>query len=103
MNLTEKFEQLIVRTLAELRLSGDILVTVAVHEDPAVLCSIVSTANGKKHVHIDFHVQADEDSVLREIKQQLTCFDNTAPAETEPTEKNDALQEVQGTRRTTEP
>jgi hypothetical protein len=76
----EKFEQLILQTLDELRLSGHIVATVAVHEDPAVLCSTVSTQNGQKHVHIDFHVHADEDSVLREIRQQFTRTDNASPA-----------------------
>ena len=46
-----------------------------------MLCSTVSIPSGQKHVHIDFHVEADEDSVLREIRQQLTRIDNTTPAQ----------------------
>jgi len=51
-----------------------------------VLCSTVSIPSGQKHVHIDFHVEADEDSVLREIKQQLTRIDNTSLAQSTSTD-----------------
>jgi len=73
MNVTkQKFEQLIRQTLDELRLTGHIVTTTDIYEDPAVLCSTVSTPNGQKHVYVDFHALADDDSVVREIKQQLT-------------------------------
>jgi hypothetical protein len=68
----QRFEQLILQTLAELGLSGHIVTTVDIYEDPAVLCSTVSTPNGQKQVYVDFHALADDDSVVREIKQQLT-------------------------------
>jgi len=56
MNVTkQKFEQLIRQTLDELRLTGHIVTTTDIYEDPAVLCSTVSTPNGQKHVYVDFH------------------------------------------------
>jgi hypothetical protein len=73
MSITkQKFEKLILQTLDELRLSGHIVTTFDIYEDPALLCSTISTPTGQKHVYIDFHAVADEDSVVREIKQQLT-------------------------------
>ena len=70
----QKFEQLILQTLAELKLTGYIVATVDIYEDPAVLCSTVSTLNGQKQIYVDFHALADDDSVVREIRQQLTPF-----------------------------
>jgi len=67
-----KLEQLIIKILTELEISGRVVATVDVYEDPAILCSTVATSNGQKHVFVvDFHALTDEDSVVREIKQQL--------------------------------
>jgi len=68
----QKFEQLIRQALDDLRLSGHIVTTTDIYEDPAVLCSTVATSNGRKQIYVDFHALTDEDSVVREIKQQLT-------------------------------
>ena len=73
-NMTQhKLEQLIVKTLAQLGITGHVVATVDIYEDPAILRSTVATSNGQKHVYVDFHTLTDEDSVVREIKQQLTA------------------------------
>jgi hypothetical protein len=86
MNLTaEKFEQLILRALNELGISGYIIVTFDVDEKLTLWCSTVSTPNGLKHVYIDFDREIDEGLVMSEIRQQLTAADNTAPEPTDET------------------
>jgi len=81
MSLTqEKCEQLILRALDELGISGRIIVTFDVHEELAVWCSTVSTLNGLKHVYIDFDREIDEILVMFEIKRQLTAADATRKA-----------------------
>jgi hypothetical protein len=67
----QKLENLIVRTLAELRLRGHVINTVDIDDNAGILCSVVSLPSGTKHVFMDLHLRQDERIMMSEIKRQL--------------------------------
>ena len=46
----QKLENLILRTLSELRLRGHVINTVDIDDNAGILCSVVSLPSGTKHV-----------------------------------------------------
>ena len=67
----QKLENLILRTLAELRLRGHVINTVDIDDNAGILCSVVSLPSGTKHVFMDLHQRKDEHVLVSEIKRQL--------------------------------
>jgi hypothetical protein len=67
----QKLENLILRTMSELRLRGHVINTVDIDDNARILCSVVALPSGTKHVFMDLHERQDERVMVSEIKRQL--------------------------------